>query len=111
MPGQEQKAKEGNKILQSVSKDDYMVLLDERGKELRTAEFAEWLEKKFAGSGKRMVFVIGGPWGFSEEVYSRADFRISLSKMTYPHQLVRLLFAEQLYRAFTIIRGEPYHHE
>ena len=111
MPGQEQKAKEGNKILQSVSKDDYMVLLDERGKELRTAEFAEWLEKKFACSGKRIVFVIGGPWGFSEEVYSRADFMISLSKMTFPHQLVRLLFAEQLYRAFTIIRGEPYHHE
>jgi 23S rRNA (pseudouridine1915-N3)-methyltransferase len=111
MPDQEQKAKEGNKILQSVSKDDYVVLLDERGKELRTAEFAEWLEKKFAGSGKRIVFVIGGPWGFSEEVYSRADFRISLSKMTFPHQLVRILFAEQLYRAFTIIRGEPYHHE
>jgi 23S rRNA (pseudouridine1915-N3)-methyltransferase len=111
MPGQEQKAKEGNMILLTVSKDDYLVLLDERGKELRTAEFAEWLEKRFVGSGKRIVFVIGGPWGFSEDVYSRADFRISLSKMTFPHQLVRLLFAEQLYRAFSIIRGEPYHHE
>ncbi|MGD0342073.1 MAG: 23S rRNA (pseudouridine(1915)-N(3))-methyltransferase RlmH, partial [Bacteroidales bacterium] len=110
MPGHEQKTKEGGKILQLVSKDDYVVLLDERGKELRTAEFAEWLEKKYAGSVKRIVFVIGGAWGFSEEVYSRADFMISLSKMTFPHQLVRLLFAEQLYRAFTIIKGEPYHH-
>jgi 23S rRNA (pseudouridine1915-N3)-methyltransferase len=111
MPGQEQKIKEGNKILQSVGKDDYVVLLDERGKELRTAEFAEWLEKSFAGSVKRIVFIIGGAWGFSEGVYSRADFRLSLSRMTFPHQLVRLLFAEQLYRAFTIIKGEPYHHD
>jgi len=111
MPGQEQKTKEGNKILQSVGKDDYVVLLDERGKELRTSEFAGWLEKRFAASVKRIVFIIGGAWGFSEEVYSRADFRLSLSKMTFPHQLVRLLFAEQLYRAFTIIKGEPYHHD
>jgi 23S rRNA (pseudouridine1915-N3)-methyltransferase len=111
MPGLEQKAKEGNKILQSVGNEDYVVLLDERGKELRTIEFSEWLEKKIAGSVKRIVFVIGGAWGFSEEVYSRADFRLSLSKMTFPHQLVRLLFTEQLYRAFTIIKREPYHHE
>jgi len=111
MSGQEQKTKEGNKILQSVGKDDYVVLLDERGKELRTSEFAGWLEKRFAASVKRIVFIIGGAWGFSEEVYSRADFRLSLSKMTFPHQLVRLLFAEQLYRAFTIIKGEPYHHD
>jgi 23S rRNA (pseudouridine1915-N3)-methyltransferase len=111
MPGQEQKTKEGNKILQSISKDDYVVLLDERGKELRTAEFAEWLEKKITASVKRIVFVIGGAWGFSEEVYSRANFTLSLSKMTFPHQLVRLLFTEQLYRAFTVIKGEPYHHE
>lgn len=111
MSGQEQKTKEGYKILQSVSKDDYVVLLDERGKELRTAEFAEWLEKMFAASVKRIVFIIGGAWGFSEEVYSRANFSLSLSKMTFPHQLVRLLFAEQLYRAFTVIKGEPYHHE
>jgi len=111
MSGQEQKTKEGNKILQSVGKDDYVVLLDERGKELRTSEFAGWLEKRFTASVKRIVFIIGGAWGFSEEVYSRADFRLSLSKMTFPHQLVRLLFAEQLYRAFTIIKGEPYHHD
>lgn len=111
MSGQEQKTKEGIKILQSISKDDYVVLLDERGKELKTAEFAEWLEKKIASSLKRIVFIIGGAWGFPEEVYSRADFSLSLSKMTFPHQLVRLLFAEQLYRAFTVIKGEPYHHE
>jgi 23S rRNA (pseudouridine1915-N3)-methyltransferase len=111
MPGQEQKTKEGIKILLSVGKDDYVVLLDERGKEFRTAEFAEWLEKRIAASGKRIVFIIGGAWGFSEEVYSRADLRLSLSKMTFPHQLVRLLFAEQLYRALTIIKGEPYHHD
>jgi 23S rRNA (pseudouridine1915-N3)-methyltransferase len=111
MPGQEQKTKEGGRILKSLLKDDYVVLLDERGKELKTAEFAEWLEKKLSGSIKRIVFIIGGAWGFSDEVYSRADFMLSLSKMTFPHQLVRLLFAEQLYRALTIIKGEPYHHD
>lgn len=111
VPVNEQKIKEGKKVIQSVSTDDYVVLLDERGKEFRTIEFSGWIEKTFMTSGKRIVFVIGGPWGFSEEVYDRADFRISLSKMTFPHQLVRLLFLEQLYRAFTIIKGEPYHHE
>jgi 23S rRNA (pseudouridine1915-N3)-methyltransferase len=107
----EQKLKEGKKIIQSFSNDDYIVLLDERGKEFRTVEFSEWLRKLFMISRKRIVFVIGGPWGFSEEVYGRADFILSLSLMTFPHQMVRLLFLEQLYRAFTIIRGEPYHHE
>ena len=107
----EQKDKEGKKILRSVTKDDYLVLLDERGKEFRTFELAEWLEKRLMLPGKRIVFIIGGPWGFSEEVYNMAAYRLSLSKMTFPHQLVRLLFAEQLYRAFTILKGEPYHHE
>lgn len=111
MPVPEQRLREGKKLLESVTKDDYLVLLDERGKEMRTIEFAEWMKKRSEGSGKRIVFAIGGPWGFSSEVNERADLRISLSKMTFPHQLVRLLFAEQLYRAFTIIRGEPYHHE
>jgi 23S rRNA (pseudouridine1915-N3)-methyltransferase len=111
LPVQDQKVKEGKRLLQSVSNDDYIVLLDERGKEFRTLEFSAWLEKAFMVSGKRIVFVIGGPWGFSDEVYGRADFRISLSKLTFPHQLVRLLFLEQLYRAFTIIKGEQYHHE
>jgi 23S rRNA (pseudouridine1915-N3)-methyltransferase len=111
MPVQEQKAKEATKIIQSVTDDDYIILLDERGKELRTLEFSGILEKMFFLPKKRIVFIIGGPWGFSEAVYKRADYKMSLSKMTYPHQLVRLLFLEQLYRVFTIIKGEPYHHE
>ena len=111
MPVQEQKAKEATKIIQSVTDDDYIILLDERGKELRTLEFSGTLEKMFFLPKKRIVFVIGGPWGFSDAVYVRADYKLSLSKMTFPHQLVRLLFLEQLYRVFTIIKGEPYHHE
>ncbi len=111
MPIEEQKIKEGKKIIQALSSDDYAVLLDERGKELRTLEFAGFIEKTGMVSGKRIVFIIGGPWGFSEEVHERSDFKLSLSKMTFPHQLVRLLFLEQLYRSFTIIKGEPYHHE
>jgi 23S rRNA (pseudouridine1915-N3)-methyltransferase len=111
MPVQEQKTKEATKIIQSVTDDDYIILLDERGNELRTLEFSGTLEKMFFLPKKRIVFIIGGPWGFSEDVYRRADYKMSLSKMTYPHQLVRLLFLEQLYRVFTIIKGEPYHHE
>jgi 23S rRNA (pseudouridine1915-N3)-methyltransferase len=111
MPVQEQRAKEATKIIQSVNDDDYIIILDERGKELRTVEFSGVLEKMFFLPKKRIVFIIGGPWGFSDAVYKRADYKMSLSKMTYPHQLVRLLFLEQLYRVFTIIKGEPYHHE
>jgi 23S rRNA (pseudouridine1915-N3)-methyltransferase len=111
MSVQDQKIGEGLKIIQSINKDDFIVLLDEKGKEFRTAELAVWLQKTLMISRKRIVFIIGGPWGFSDDVYARADFRISLSRMTFPHQLVRLLFLEQLYRVFTIIKGEPYHHE
>lgn len=111
MPAHEQKLKEGKKILQSVSNDDYVILLDEKGKEFRTIDLATWLSRVFMLPKKKILFVIGGPWGFSEEVYGRADFKLSLSKMTFPHQLVRLLFLEQLYRVFTILNGEPYHHE
>jgi 23S rRNA (pseudouridine1915-N3)-methyltransferase len=111
MPIQEQKLKEAAKIFQSVTDDDYIVLLDERGREFRTIEFSGALEKMFLLQKKRIVFVLGGPWGFPEAVYNRADLKMSLSKMTFPHQLVRLLFLEQLYRVFTIIKGEPYHHE
>jgi 23S rRNA (pseudouridine1915-N3)-methyltransferase len=107
----ELKMREGKKLLLSLTADDYVVLLDERGKELRTTELSEWLGKILMISKKRIVFVIGGPWGFSREVYERADQSLSLSKMTFPHQLVRLLFLEQLYRSFTILKGEPYHHE
>jgi 23S rRNA (pseudouridine1915-N3)-methyltransferase len=111
MSVQEQKMKEGKKIIQSLGNEDYVILLDEKGKELRTLGFSEWMGKILMLPKKRIVFVIGGPWGFSDEVYSRADFKMSLSKLTFPHQLVRLLFLEQLYRVFTIMKGEPYHHE
>ena len=111
MPVQEQKIKEATKIFQSIIDDDYVILLDEKGKEFKTVEFSVFLDKLFFLPKKRIVFIIGGPWGFSEDVYARADYKLSLSKLTFPHQLVRLLFLEQLYRVFTIIRGESYHHE
>ncbi len=111
MPVAEQKVREGLKLLSSMSYDDYIILLDERGKEYRTVDFSILLEKIFMFPKKRIVFIIGGPWGFSDEVYKRADLNMSLSQMTFPHQLVRLLFLEQLYRVFTIIKGDPYHHE
>ncbi|HEX7492836.1 MAG TPA: 23S rRNA (pseudouridine(1915)-N(3))-methyltransferase RlmH [Bacteroidales bacterium] len=111
MSVQEQKVKEGKRIIQITNTDDYVILLDERGKVYRTIEFSGLMEKLFMLPKKRIVFIIGGSWGFSDDVYSRADLSLSLSKMTFPHQLVRLLFLEQLYRAFTIIKGEPYHHE
>ncbi|HLN21185.1 MAG TPA: 23S rRNA (pseudouridine(1915)-N(3))-methyltransferase RlmH [Bacteroidales bacterium] len=111
MPQPEQKAKEGKKILQLLGPEDFVILLDEKGREMRTVEFSDFLSKSMMMQKKRIVFVIGGAWGFSDEVYSRCDMRMSLSKMTFPHQLVRLLFIEQLYRAFTVIKGEPYHHE
>lgn len=111
MPVASQKMKEGNLILQLLNNEDYVVVLDEKGREFRTIEFSEQLRKIFMLSKKRVVFVIGGPWGFSDEVYERADFRMSLSKLTFSHQMVRLLFVEQLYRALTVIKGDPYHHE
>ncbi len=111
MPALEQKITEGKKILRLLGRDDYIVLLDERGKEFRSVEFAAWLQKLSQNSAKKIVFIVGGSWGFSDEIHEKADLKISLSKMTFPHQLVRLLFVEQLYRAFTIIKGEPYHHE
>jgi 23S rRNA (pseudouridine1915-N3)-methyltransferase len=111
MSVQEQKVKEGKRIIQATNTEDYVILLDERGKDYTTKEFSGLMEKAFMLPKKRIVFVIGGAWGFSDDVYSRADISMSLSKMTFPHQLVRLLFLEQLYRVFTIIKGEPYHHE
>jgi 23S rRNA (pseudouridine1915-N3)-methyltransferase len=111
LPVHEQKIKEGSKIIKTVTSDDYVVILDEKGKEFSTVEFAAWIEKKLMLPKKRIVFVIGGAWGLPEAVRTRADILISLSRMTFPHQMVRLLFLEQLYRVLTIIRGEPYHHE
>lgn len=107
---EQQKSKEGEMILKVVSPSDDVVLLDEHGAEYRSIEFASWLEKK-RNSGRNIVFIIGGPYGFSPDVYKRANGKISLSKMTFSHQMVRLIFTEQFYRACTIIKGEPYHHE
>ena len=105
------KEKEGELVLKRIKDSDELVLLDERGKEFRSVELAAWLEDKLARSGRDLVFVIGGAYGFSSNVYDRADSKLSLSRMTFSHQMVRTIFAEQLYRAFTIIKGEPYHHE
>ena len=105
------KGKEGELILRQVDPGDTVILLDERGKEYRSVEWAEALRKRLAHGGRGLVFVIGGAYGFSQKVYDRSDGLVSLSKMTFSHQMVRTVFAEQLYRAFTIIRGEPYHHE
>lgn len=107
----QQKAKEGELLLKQLSNGDFVVLLDERGKSLASVEFAKFLEQKMISSVQHIVFIIGGPYGFSDEVYARSDQKLSLSKMTFSHQMVRLFFVEQLYRAFTILRGEPYHHE
>ena len=105
------KAREGELILKSIKPSDEVILLDEHGKEYTSMEWARNMEKRMSVSGRDMVFVIGGAYGFSDDVYSRCDGKVSLSKMTFSHQMVRTIFAEQLYRAFTIIRGEPYHHE
>jgi len=107
---EQQKTSEGDLILRQIQSSDTVVLLDEHGKELRSIEYARWLEQK-QQSARRLVFVIGGPYGFSDAVYARANEKLSLSKMTFSHQMVRLIFTEQLYRACTIIKGEPYHHE
>lgn len=107
----EQKSREGEMILKKVQPSDLLVLMDEHGKEYRSLEYAAWLQKQMASGARHMVMVIGGPYGFSEEVYKRANSMISLSKMTFSHQIVRAIFTEQLYRAFTILRNEPYHHE
>ena len=103
--------REGELILKHVKPADELVLLDEHGREFRSVEFADFVESRMARSSREIVFVIGGAYGFSDEVYAKADSKISLSKMTFSHQMVRTIFAEQLYRALTIIRGEPYHHE
>ncbi|MBQ6379167.1 MAG: 23S rRNA (pseudouridine(1915)-N(3))-methyltransferase RlmH [Prevotella sp.] len=110
LTGEQQKTAEGELILKQLQPSDTVVLLDEHGRELRSIELARWLEQK-RNTARRLIFVIGGPYGFSSEVYSRADEALSLSKMTFSHQMVRLIFTEQIYRACTIIKGEPYHHE
>lgn len=106
-----QKQQEGRNILASLQPGDIVTLLDERGKELTSREFSGMIERRMIQGTKRLVFVIGGPYGFSKEVYERADSKLSLSRMTFTHEMVRLFFVEQIYRAMTIMRGEPYHHD
>ncbi len=108
---QQQKEKEGELILKKLSPSDKLVLLDEKGKEFKSLEFAVFMQKKMNSGIKQLVLVIGGPYGFSEAVYKKSQGKISLSKMTFSHQMIRLFVVEQIYRAFTILKNEPYHHE
>ena len=107
----QQKEKEGELILSKLTATDHLILLDENGKTFSSVAFADELQKKMNSGIKTLVFVVGGPYGFSDEVYKKASGKISLSLMTFSHQMVRLFFIEQLYRGFTILRGEPYHHQ
>ncbi|MDR2968028.1 MAG: 23S rRNA (pseudouridine(1915)-N(3))-methyltransferase RlmH [Tannerellaceae bacterium] len=111
LPEMQQKEKEGELILKAIQPGDYLVLLDERGKEFTSLQFASYMEKKTHTVARRLVFAVGGPYGFSEAVYRAASEKISLSRMTFSHQMIRMIFIEQLYRAMTILKGEPYHHE
>ncbi|WP_315030651.1 23S rRNA (pseudouridine(1915)-N(3))-methyltransferase RlmH [Capnocytophaga leadbetteri] len=108
---EQQKIKEGELILSYVEPSHHLILLDERGKEYTSIAFADELQKKMNTGIKQLTFVIGGPYGFSQAVYQRANSKLSLSKLTFSHQMIRLFFVEQLYRAFTILRNEPYHHQ
>lgn len=108
---EQQKEKEGELILKGLQPGDYLVLLDDKGKEFTSKEFAKYMEKKMQSVPRRLVFVVGGPYGFSEAVYKAATEKISLSRLTFSHQMIRLIFVEQIYRAMTILNNEPYHHE
>lgn len=107
----EQKKREGEQILKSLQAGDYIVLLDEHGSERSSMDFASWMQKKMAAGPKRLVFIVGGPYGFSDAIHQKGNEEISLSRMTLSHQMIRMFFVEQIYRAMTILNGEPYHHE
>lgn len=107
----EQKEREGELILRNIQAGDYVVLLDEHGSERSSMDFSAWMQKKMAAGPKRLVFIVGGPYGFSDSVHKRGNEEVSLSRMTLSHQMVRMFFVEQIYRAMTILNGEPYHHE
>lgn len=111
MEAARQKEAEGIKILESINPGDYVILLDERGKQFTSIEFSSMIEKLMNAGRRKVIFIVGGPFGFSQVVYERADALLSLSKMTFNHEMVRLFFTEQVYRAMTILRGEKYHHE
>ena len=106
----QQKIAEGNELLKRIEESDTIIILDEKGKTFSSVEFSVFLQKKMNSGLKNLIFMIGGPYGFSEEIYQRANAKISLSTMTFSHQMVRLFFIEQLYRGFTILKNEPYHH-
>lgn len=108
---EQQKSEEAELLKRQLQPGDYLVLLDEHGRERRSVEFAQWMQKRMTAAPRRLVFVVGGPYGFAPEIHKMAQEEISLSLMTFSHQMIRLLFTEQVYRAMTIIRGEPYHHE
>nr|WP_121269333.1 23S rRNA (pseudouridine(1915)-N(3))-methyltransferase RlmH [Pedobacter schmidteae] len=107
----QQKAKEAELILKQISNADTVILMDERGKKYTSVAFSSYLNKQMIGSVQHLIFIIGGPYGFDESIYKRANGSMSLSDMTFSHQMVRLFFVEQLYRAFSILKGEPYHHQ
>lgn len=107
----EQKSREAELILKALQPGDHLVLLDEHGREMRSVEFAQWMQKRLAAGLRRLVFLVGGPYGFAPSIYDQGKEKISLSQMTLSHQMIRLLFVEQIYRAMTILNGEPYHHE
>lgn len=111
LSAEQQKSAEAELICKQIQPSDHVVLLDEHGKEFRSIEMADWMKRKMNTVSKRLVFIIGGPYGFSPKIYDIASEKISMSKMTFSHQMIRLIFAEQLYRAMTILNGEPYHHE
>lgn len=111
MSEEQQKTAESSTILSELSSSDYVVLLDEKGEMLTSRQFSDFLQKGMLGGKKRIAFVVGGPYGFSEETYARADAKLSFSRMTFSHEMIRLFFVEQLYRANTILRNEPYHHD
>ena len=110
LSGKQQKKKEGELILNQTKEGDFIVLLDENGKQFSSVEFSKFVEKQMVSGLKNLIFIVGGPYGFSDDVYKKVNVKISLSKMTFSHQMVRLIFLEQLYRAMTILKGEPYHH-
>ena len=108
---EQQKEEEAELLKKALQSGDYIVLLDEHGKERRSMDFAQWMQKRMVASPRRLVFVVGGPYGFAQQIHKMAQEEISLSQMTFSHQMIRLLFVEQVYRAMTILNGEPYHHE
>ena len=111
LTSEQQKNSEAELIIKNLQSSDYVVLLDEHGKEMRSVEMADWMKRKMNTINKRIVFIIGGPYGFSQKIYDIAHEKLSMSKMTFSHQMIRLIFVEQLYRSMTILNGEPYHHE